>query len=60
MNIHLLERSSQNPYLNLIKNLWQVLKFAFHKSSPSSLTEFKPLCKENVEKKLQLHRIVVK
>ncbi|KAL7826753.1 hypothetical protein AOLI_G00319620 [Acnodon oligacanthus] len=45
-HIHALEWPSQSPDLNPIENLWQDLKTAVHKRSPSNLTELELFCKE--------------
>uniref|UniRef100_A0AAR2JGB1 Tc1-like transposase DDE domain-containing protein n=1 Tax=Pygocentrus nattereri TaxID=42514 RepID=A0AAR2JGB1_PYGNA len=37
---------SQSPDLNPIENLWQDLKTAVHKRSPSNLTQLELFCKE--------------
>ena len=37
--IHVLEWPSHSPDLNPIKNLWQDLKIAVHRLSPSNLTD---------------------
>jgi len=43
---HVSEWPSQSPGRNPIENLWQDLKTAVHKRSPSNLTELELFCKE--------------
>ena len=45
-HIHVLEWPSHSPDLNPIVNLWQDLKIAVHRRSPSNLTELGLFCKE--------------
>ena len=45
-NIHVLEWPSQSPDLNPIEHLWQDLKIAVHRCSPSNLAELELFCKE--------------
>lgn len=45
-NIHVLEWPSQSPDLNPIEHLWQDLKIAVHRRSPSNLAELELFCKE--------------
>ena len=49
-NMKVLEWPSQSPDLNPIDNLWKDLKIAVHRHSPSNLTEFEQICKEEWEK----------
>ena len=44
--VNVLAWPSQSPDLNPIENLWNDLKTAVHKWSPSNLTELEQFCKE--------------
>ncbi len=44
--LNVLAWPSQSPDLNPITNLWNDLKTAFYKWSPSNLTELELFCKE--------------
>ncbi|CAB1441192.1 unnamed protein product [Pleuronectes platessa] len=45
-NVNVLKWPSQSPDLNPIENLWQDLKIAVHRRSPSNLTELHLFCQE--------------
>ncbi|CAB1414308.1 unnamed protein product [Pleuronectes platessa] len=45
-NVNVLKWPSQSPDLNQIENLWQDLKIAVHRRSPSNLTELHLFCQE--------------
>ncbi|CAB1458212.1 unnamed protein product [Pleuronectes platessa] len=45
-NVNVLKWPSQSPDLNPIENLWQDLKIAVHRQSPSNLTELHLFCQE--------------
>ena len=47
---NVLEWPNQSPDLNLIKHLWRDLKIAVQQRSPSNLTEFERICREEWEK----------
>jgi len=44
--IKVLDWPSQSPDINLIENMWQKLKIAVHKRSPSNLQELESICQE--------------
>ena len=46
-HVHVLEGPSQSPDLNPLENLWQDLKIAVHRHSPSSQTKLELFCKED-------------
>jgi hypothetical protein len=48
-SLNVLEWSSQSPDLNLIKHLWRDLKISVQRHSPSNLTEFERICREEWE-----------
>ena len=48
--MNVLERLSQSPDLNLIEYLWRDLKISVQRSSPSNLTEFERIYREEWEK----------
>ncbi|CAB1445178.1 unnamed protein product [Pleuronectes platessa] len=45
-NVNVLKWPRQSPDLNPIENLWQDLKIAVHRRSPSNLTELHLFCQE--------------
>ena len=45
-SVNVLEWPSQSPDLNPMNHLWRDLKIALHRWSPSNLTEFKRICRE--------------
>ena len=45
-HVNVLKWPSQSPDLNPIENLWQDLKIAVHRRSPSNLTELQLFCQE--------------
>ncbi|CAB1447842.1 unnamed protein product [Pleuronectes platessa] len=45
-NVNVLKWPSQSPDLNPIENIWQDLKIAVHRRSPSNLTELHLFCQE--------------
>uniref|UniRef100_A0AAQ4S5H1 Tc1-like transposase DDE domain-containing protein n=1 Tax=Gasterosteus aculeatus aculeatus TaxID=481459 RepID=A0AAQ4S5H1_GASAC len=47
---NVLEWPSQSPDLNVIENLWSLLKRAVHAQKPSNLTELEMFCKEECSK----------
>ena len=47
--VNVLSRPSQSPDLNPIENLWNELKTAVHKWSPTNLNELEQFCKEEWE-----------
>ena len=53
-HIHMLE----SPDLNQLENLWQDLKIAVHRHSPSNQTKLELFCKENgqIFRSLYVHR----
>ena len=49
-SLNVLEWPSQSPDINPIEHLWRDLKIAVQRRSPSNLTEFERICREEWEK----------
>ena len=49
-SLNVLEWHSHSPDLNPIQHLWRDLRIAVQQRSPSNLTEFERICREEWEK----------